>query len=80
MIHGAFRSMMHDHFFGALSADETEMRDVFCFAAPMGILGRVAEVAVLRRYMRALLGERNAVIRRIAESLAWREYLTSTPE
>jgi hypothetical protein len=44
------------------------MRDVFCFAAPLGSLGRLAERVVLRRYMQALLGERNAVIRQIAES------------
>jgi hypothetical protein len=80
MVRGAFRSMKHDHFFRALSPDETEMRDVFCFAAPMGILGRLAEFAVLRGYMQALLCERNAVIRQIAESPAWRDYLPSTPK
>ena len=53
MIRGAFRSMNHDHYFRSLSPDETEMRDVFQFAAPLGILGRVAEFAVLRRYMRS---------------------------
>jgi ligand-binding SRPBCC domain-containing protein len=75
MIRGAFRSMNHDHYFRSLSPDETEMRDVFRFAAPLGILGRVAEFAVLRRYMRSLLSERNAVIREIAESTVWRQYL-----
>jgi ligand-binding SRPBCC domain-containing protein len=75
MIRGAFRSMSHDHFFEPLSRDETEMRDVFSFAAPLGVLGRLAEVVVLRRYMQALLRERNAVIRQIAESEAWRKYL-----
>lgn len=75
MILGAFRWMSHEHFFRSLSRDETEMRDVFSFAAPLGILGRLAEVAVLRRYMQALLRERNAVIREIAESEAWRKYL-----
>jgi len=80
MIRGAFRSMHHDHFFRSLSPDETEMRDVFCFAAPLGILGRLAELAVLRRYMRALLRERNSVIREIAESEAWRKYLGPADE
>ena len=80
MVQGVFRSMKHDHFFRSLSADETEMRDVFCFAAPLGILGRLAELAVLRRYMQALLQERNAVIRQIAESAAWREFPLSTLE
>jgi ligand-binding SRPBCC domain-containing protein len=75
MIRGAFRFMRHDHFFRSVSCDCTEMRDVFCFAAPLGILGRVAERAVLRRYMSELLQERCAEIRRIAESDAWRSYL-----
>ena len=79
MIRGAFRSMQHDHSFRSLSPDETEMIDVFCFAAPLGILGRVAEFAVLRRYMQGLLRERNAAIREIAESPGWRKYLQPTP-
>ena len=68
MVRGIFRSMKHDHFFRSLSPDETEMRDVFCFAAPLGLLGRLAEIMVLRRYMQTLLRERNAVLREIAES------------
>jgi ligand-binding SRPBCC domain-containing protein len=66
MIRGPFRSMSHDHHFRALLSCETEMRDVFCFAAPVPFLGR---------YMRRLLEERNAVIRSIAESEDWRRYL-----
>ena len=77
MIQGAFRFMKHDHFFRRVSADETEMRDMFCFAAPLALLGRVAEIVVLRRYMEALLRERNAILKEIAESAAWRDYLPS---
>ena len=68
MIQGALRTMKHDHFFRASSPERTEMVDVFVFEAPLGVLGRVAEFALLRRYMRALLRERNVVIREIAES------------
>jgi len=75
MIQGIFRSMKHDHFFHALSRDVTEMKDVFCFAAPLPVLGRLAEIGLLRRYMRALLRERNAVIKQMAESSEWRRYL-----
>jgi ligand-binding SRPBCC domain-containing protein len=75
MIRGAFRSMVDDHSFRALSPGVTEMRDVFRFEAPFGALGRLAELLVLRRYMRALLRERNAVVKAIAESGDWREYL-----
>ena len=77
MIRGAFRSMQHDHFFRALGDGSTEMRDLFCFAAPLGILGRMAEALLLKRYMAALLRERNAAIKQVAESNEWREYLSS---
>jgi ligand-binding SRPBCC domain-containing protein len=75
MLRGAFSSMEHDHHFRAISSDVTEMRDVFCFAAPWGVLGKSVEALVLRRYMQALLRERAAAIRQIAESDSWREYL-----
>jgi len=80
MIRGAFQSMTHDHYFRSLSPEEVEMRDVFRFAAPLGILGRLVELAALRRYMHKLLRERNAVIREIAESSAWRQYLRPSSE
>jgi ligand-binding SRPBCC domain-containing protein len=67
MIHGPFRSMQHDHFFRSLSPNSTEMKDDFYFAAPLPILGRVAEIAFLRRYMRTLLRERNEVLSRAAQ-------------
>jgi ligand-binding SRPBCC domain-containing protein len=75
MIQGIFRFMKHDHFFQALSQDNTRMKDVFHFAAPLPVLGRLAEVAFLTRYMRALLCERNAVVKQIAESSEWQRYL-----
>ena len=75
MIEGIFRLMKHDHFFRPLSRAATEMKSVYCFAAPLPLLGRVAEMAFLGRYMKALLRERNAAVKEIAESSKWREYL-----
>ncbi len=75
MVSGAFRSMRHEHFFVRRLGGETEMRDVFCFAAPLAVLGWLAEQLVLRRYMQRLLRERNAVIRQVAESEDWRRYV-----
>ena len=75
MIQGAFRSMKHDHFFRSLPSGQTEMKDVFCFAAPLAVLGRLAEIVLLRRYMQALLHERNVAIKQIAESSDWTRYL-----
>ena len=75
MIKGAFRLMKHDHYFHSAAPDETVMKDVFCFAAPLPVLGPLAEMLVLRRYMQNLLYERNAVIKQIAESANWQQYL-----
>jgi len=78
MLRGAFRSMQHDHYFRTLDDGRTEMRDIFRFAAPIPILGRIAEALVLRRYMQSLLHERNAIIQQIAESDEWPRYLGGT--
>jgi ligand-binding SRPBCC domain-containing protein len=75
MIRGPFRFMRHDHFFRSLPGGKTELRNVYAFAAPLAVLGRVAEVTFLRRYMAGLLRERNEVIREIAESADWPRYL-----
>jgi ligand-binding SRPBCC domain-containing protein len=75
MLRGAFAWMQHDHFFRERGDGVTEMRDVFRFAAPLGVLGTIAERLVLERYMRGLLRERNEIIRQVAESDAWRRYV-----
>jgi ligand-binding SRPBCC domain-containing protein len=77
MIKGPFRLMVHDHFFRSLSPGDTEMKDVFVFEAPLPILGWLAESTFLRRYMAGLLRERNAVLKRVAESEEWRKHLPS---
>jgi ligand-binding SRPBCC domain-containing protein len=74
MQRGAFAFMQHDHFFRERNG-VTEMREFFRFAAPVPILGLIAEALVLRAYMRALLVERNEAIKRVAESEEWRRYL-----
>jgi hypothetical protein len=77
MIDGIFRSMQADHYFRRLPSGATEMKDLFRVAAPLPLLGPVAEFLFLRRYMLALLRERNAVIKQIAESNDWQRYLPS---
>ena len=67
MIEGIFQAMRHDHFFRLLSPAETEVRDVFVFAAPLPVLGWLAEVLFLRRYMQKLLHERNMALKASAE-------------
>jgi ligand-binding SRPBCC domain-containing protein len=75
MIEGAFRSMCHDHFFKEVAANRTEMTDRFLFAAPIPLLGRIAEILVLKRYMTGLLRHRNEVLKQVAESDRWMELL-----
>jgi ligand-binding SRPBCC domain-containing protein len=77
MIDGPFHSMQHDHVFRTLSPDMTEMEDMFRFVAPLPVLGRLAEIVLLRRYMQNLLRERNAVLKEIAESDDWQRLLPS---
>jgi hypothetical protein len=80
MIQGIFRSMQADHLFRSLPSGATEMKDIFSVAAPLLFLGLLAEALFLRHYMLALLRERNAVIKNIAESSEWRHYLPSPAE
>jgi ligand-binding SRPBCC domain-containing protein len=75
MLRGAFAWMQHDHFFRQLPGGPTYMRDVFRYAAPFPWLGLLAECLVLDDYMSHLLRERNAVIKRVAESADWQQYV-----
>jgi ligand-binding SRPBCC domain-containing protein len=77
MVRGLFRSFEHSHFFEELPKGGTLMRDELRFAAPLGLLGWLAERLVLRRYLTGFLCRRNAEIRRVAESpeQEWESYL-----
>ncbi len=67
MVRGAFARFRHEHQF--LSVPEgTDMVDIFDYTAPLGPLGRLADGLFLRRYMTRLLRERNAYLKRAAES------------
>ncbi len=77
MVKGAFQTFVHDHYFEQREDGGTRMRDELRFAAPLGPLGRLAEVLILRRYLAGFLRERNEAIRRVAEgpSTVWQPYL-----
>ena len=75
MVKGIFRAMQAGHRLRSLPSGVTELRDVFSIAAPLPILGPIAEALFLRRYMMALNRERNAVIQQLAESNDWQRYL-----
>lgn len=74
MLRGAFKRMRHDHYFESTKSG-TLMRDEFLFEAPLGILGRIVEVVVLKNYMRRFLIARNQVLKSTAESDDWAMYI-----
>jgi ligand-binding SRPBCC domain-containing protein len=76
MIEGAFRFMQHDHFFTSLAESRTEMMDGLVFAAPIPVLGRLAELLFLKRYMEAFLKRRNLILKQLAESDKWPDFLS----
>ena len=66
MLNGAFKSIRHEHQFSWVD-NHTVMKDIFVFESPLGILGRLFNWLVLKRYMTSLLIERNRVIMETAE-------------
>jgi ligand-binding SRPBCC domain-containing protein len=75
MIEGAFKFMQHDHFFTAITESQTEMKDRFTFAAPLSILGNIAEQLFLKRYMDRFLKQRNEILKQVAESERWQDFI-----
>lgn len=74
MVRGMFRRFCHDHYFET-RGNNTLMRDVMEFEAPLGLLGKMAEKIALARHMQQLLKRRNQCIRQAAEGDAWKAYL-----
>lgn len=69
MVKGAFRRFRHEHQFLAVEGG-TEMVDIFDYTSPLGPLGSFADRLFLRRYMTRFLLDRNAYLKREAESAA----------
>ncbi len=66
MVKGAFKSMVHVHSF-EMADGVTYMKDVFKYEAPLGILGKLFDMLVLKRYMTRFLKIRNEEIKMVAE-------------
>lgn len=79
MVKGVFKSIKHEHLFyeekdcvvslQSTRSDLTVMVDLFHFEAPLGILGKLANVLFLKRYMTHFLNVRNAAIKEAAERI-----------
>ncbi len=72
MMSGAFKSFKHEHHFSQWGA-ETLMIDIFDYISPLGILGRLADKLILKKYMADLLQKRNQTIKEFAESNKWKQ-------
>ncbi|MCF3110419.1 SRPBCC family protein [Niabella sp. CC-SYL272] len=66
-LRGAFRFIKHDHYFEPTESG-TLMKDVFRFLSPLGILGRIIDATIMKRYLSGFLTKRNNVIKAIAAS------------
>ncbi len=74
MVKGAFKSFRHEHKFSE-TQDGTLMIDEFDYVSPLGFIGRIVDVVVLKRYMTKLLIKRNDTIKSFAESDEWKKLL-----
>lgn len=70
MMSGAFKSMVHDHYFEKAGEKRTLKRDVMVLEAPLGPLGWTAEVLFLRAYMSNFLTRKNRDFKRMVEGFA----------
>jgi ligand-binding SRPBCC domain-containing protein len=64
---GPFRTFRHEHEFSA-TTDGTYLVDRVRFDTPYGPIGRLAERALLGRYMKQLIETRNRYLRFAAEA------------
>ena len=71
MVKGAFKGFRHEHHFEAIE-NGTLMTDIFDYQSPFGILGKLVDFIVLKRYMTKLLERRNDTIKEFAESTKWK--------
>lgn len=71
---GIFKRFKHQHLFKDLG-DSTLMTDIFDYDSPLGVLGKIADIVFLKKYMTRLLLHRNQIIKNYAESGQWKNIL-----
>ncbi|UKM66618.1 SRPBCC family protein [Flavobacteriaceae bacterium GSB9] len=75
MVSGAFNEFKHEHHFAELNGG-TLMTDFFDYKSPFGILGKLADILFLKKYITDLLTERNRIVKEFAESDKWKQIIT----
>jgi len=74
MLSGTFKKMKHNHRFKE-ETSETIMIDEFEFISPLGPLGKIADSFFLKSYMKRFLVSKNKVLKKIAESEEWKNFI-----
>jgi ligand-binding SRPBCC domain-containing protein len=74
MVKGAFSKLHHQHIF-EWTGSETIMTDIFHFKAPLGILGELFSILILKNYMKNFFIKRNDTIKEVAETSKWKSIL-----
>lgn len=73
-VSGIFHSFSHTHHFEPKDSG-TMMTDDFRFVCPLGLVGHLVADRIVTAHLTRFLRERNAEIKRIAESEKWRSFL-----
>lgn len=76
MVDGDFRSLKHEHYFKPVS-NGTLMIDYLYYETPYGIIGRLVDKVYLYKYLVRLLENRNALLKKCAESEQWKQFLSA---
>jgi ligand-binding SRPBCC domain-containing protein len=64
---GAFKSMKHIHEF-IEQGEGTLMKDTLEFQSPLGIIGTLVDIIVLKHYMKKFVNDRNIKLKAILEA------------
>lgn len=74
MVQGAFKQFKHEHILVKKDYG-TLLIDIFDYKSPLGILGKIADVLFLKKYMTNFLMKRNDTMKAFAETGQWKEVL-----
>ena len=75
MIAGRFRTFEHDHAFTDLGNGAVRLDDQLRFTMPLGWLGDIVGAAILVPHIRRLMRRRFQLVKHLAESEEWQQYL-----
>lgn len=75
MVKGDFREYKHEHYFKPVE-NGTIVIDIIDFETPYGILGKLVNKLVLKRYIEKIIVTRNGIIKQYAVGEKWRAVLS----